>query len=237
MGARGFIYGAEWHCGCYQTFPFHFGRMGVLHNIPLVDVSTMFRPHSATDHVAEVVLNGQEFVIYGYLDRGCPPNKAILNIPNNGTSPADCIYHGEVVIFNRGVHLPFHYAMRIKKAILDEAVLLWASNSFYNIYQDLLKFCKFFLLPSSCEGHGHTATFLHSYKISPNLFHAYLLMITPRLLKNPGKVSGKSDGIREIYAHLLRTTVIVCLSSFISHMPYVHYICQYAMPMWHCAAR
>ena len=98
--------------------------MGVLRDIPLVDVSAAFCPHSATDHVAEVVLNGQEFMIYRYLNRGCPPNEAILNIPNNSAGLADHIYCGEAVIFNRGVRLPFCYAMRIKKAILDEAVLL-----------------------------------------------------------------------------------------------------------------
>jgi hypothetical protein len=98
--------------------------MGVLRDIPLVDVLAAFRSHSAADHVAEVVLNGEEFVIYGYLDRRCPPNEAILNIPNNGDGPVDRVYRGEAVIFNRGVRLPFRYSIRIKKAILDEAVLL-----------------------------------------------------------------------------------------------------------------
>lgn len=98
--------------------------MGVLRDIPLVDVFAAFRSHSAPNHVAEVVLNGEEFVIYGYLDRGCPPNEAILNIPNTGHGPVDRVYRGEAVIFNRGVRLSFRYSMRIKKAILDEAVLL-----------------------------------------------------------------------------------------------------------------
>ena len=42
--------------------------MGVLRDIPLVDILAAFRSHSAADHVAEVVLNSEEFIIYGYLD-------------------------------------------------------------------------------------------------------------------------------------------------------------------------
>ncbi|KAF8059054.1 hypothetical protein FPV67DRAFT_1675710 [Lyophyllum atratum] len=119
LAAHGYIYSTSRKRRLMRTFAFEDGST---QTSPIIHVSDGFSFLPGQEippiHTSNVKVGGYTFLCYGYFHEASPPNMSIeaLKAPNP--------FKGEIAVFVKGTMVPVLSRPRVKKSVMDKAVLV-----------------------------------------------------------------------------------------------------------------